>query len=310
MRGIKKAFIAIPGTLILALVVACVLILSDLSERKSSLDAFVRIAMKDAIVNIQTTEELGLNYNASYDAYSSNIKYQEYLDTIAAQLSDSDRDTIETIQSFLDTNMANLDSDKSGEDMFRPIQFGMTYVDADLLEKSFKSTLDDLVGANYRMNGTPNDLKLSCNDALHVYLDDITLVVDGPHVISLSSADETTKRSLTQLYGIDTAQEYIEQYNTSLGDESASLGISTESVPNFYVYYDISVKVPWGSSSALPLLSEAFIEKLFGPGLQYNEPTAGYSSSDTGEFGKEQRYVRFHSEDMVMNYAYRYVLLN
>lgn len=302
MQFLKKVFVAIPVTLLLAFICMGLVIYFDLTERSQDLDTYIRLAMRDALINVQTTEENGLDFtkgNSSYDAAVSRQKYRQYLaalDSETAHLGRSAEDTMHLLHTFLDNNQS-----ATGDAMFRPIQFGMTYVDPEMFSASFKESLTSLVEANYGAGSGSSRWKTTCNDALHVYLDNMNSVVhiNGPHIVEFDADNNV----LRQLYGTDRAETFVEDAISGM-ENAGSLGISTASTPKFYVYYDITVTVPWGSSTALPLLSKNFFTLHWaGTSFEYNEK-ADPSNDD------ELQYLRMHSDSMVKTYTYRYILLN
>lgn len=74
-------------------------------------------------------------------------------------------------------------------------------------------------------------------------------------------------------------------------------------LPDFYVYYDITVDVPWGSSTAFPFLSKSVWDNKGFKNIEYSDP-ANQDVTDA------QRFIRWHSDSTVETYTYRYVLLN
>lgn len=302
MRFFKRACIAIPITLLVSFGIMMLMIYTDITNRKAELTTYVRLAMRDALINIQTTEENGLDASGYTGALHNRNDYAVYLAELknnAGAGSATAKETLEALQTFLESNQI-----EAGDAIFRPIQFGMTYVDPTAFKASFKHSLQSLVDANYKItdtNGNSQNKKIVCNDALHVYLDDMNSVVniDGPHLVEFNTGSEV----LRALYGVADAADYIEEINSKT-EASSGLGISTAATPTFYVYYDITVSVPWGSSTTLPLLSRTFLSSRW-PGsetFEYNERVG--SSTD------ELQYLRIHSDDMRIEYTYRYVLLN
>lgn len=297
---LKKIALAVLGFFILSFASGFIIWYNDLTKHESDLQTYIRLAVKDAIINVQTTEQEGLNFIVANKRRESTEKYEEYLKALepSAENNPAIDETLKTIRTFLNNNKDLQD----GEGLFRPIQFGMTYLDKELFEESFKKSLSNLIAVNY--NSDHNTSKsFTCYDALHVYTDDIKFKIAGPNVVSLADTDDDTKQFLRQLYGIDKASEYISDYNNKLGDNSASLGISTNTVPDFYVYYDITVDVPWGSSTAFPFLSKYVWDNRGFTNIEYSDP----ANPDVTD---GQRFIRWHSDSTVETYKYRYVLLN
>lgn len=301
---LKKIALAVLGFFILSFASGFIIWCNDLTKHESELQTYIRLAVKDAIINVQTTEQEGLNFTVA-NARVSQEKYEAYLADLKSSAGKNPAvdETLKTIRTFLNNNNEALRSTKiDGEGLFRPIQFGMTYLDKELFEESFKKSLSNLIEVNY--NSDHNISKsFTCYDALHVYTETINFNIDGPYVVPLTDTDDKTKQFLRQLYGIDKASEYIAGYNDALGADSASLGISTNTVPDFYVYYDITVDVPWGSSTAFPFLSKSVWENRGFKNIEYSDP-ANQDVTDA------QRFIRWHSDSTVETYKYRYVLLN
>ena len=51
---------------------------NDLTKHESDLQTYIRLAVKDAIINVQTTEQEGLNFTVA-NARASQEKYEAYL---------------------------------------------------------------------------------------------------------------------------------------------------------------------------------------------------------------------------------------
>lgn len=322
MSFIKKVFIAFPVTLLLVFACTGLMIFNDLSTRKSTLDTYIHLAVQDALVNIQTTEEEGLNFRTGMDYARSMAKYSEYIDTIENELvgtpsaaADEHMKVIAVIRRFLDDNQRKVLHTDNGESLFRPIQFGMTYMDSDLFEKSFKSSLQQLIDSNFKQ-GAESSGKAGCNDALHVYYPgdpdynpsttgQWKVIVDGPHVVDLTDRLAVDSGVLAQLYGMSNAQSYLSEH-FDLFSDSENLGISIDTTPQFFVYYDITVNVPWGSSTAAPTLNKNFFT------MRWADATTNLQFSQKADPNDEQElsYLRIHNDDMVETYHYRYVLLN
>lgn len=299
MSYLQKIALAVLAFFVLSFVSGYIIWFNDLTKHRADLMSFIKLATHDALINIQTTEEQGMNFTSAYAVAVMNEKYEDYVKKLLAvsTLAESEKETLETIQKFLDKNLDVYKTTNSGDALFRPIQFGMTFLDSDLFEESFKESLQNLIEINYNSNHT-DATAFTCYDALHAYIDDIEITISDPQVVSLSATDNDTERFLLQLYGIDKAQEYIEQYNSSLADAS-NLGISVDVVPSFYVYYDISISVPWGSSTAFPFLGKELWESMGFTDIEYSDAMDG-----------QKQFIRWHSDSTVESYSYRYVLLN
>lgn len=322
MRFLKKVFIAIPVTLFLVLACTGLMIYNDLATRRSTLQSYIHLAVRDAVINVQTTEEEGLNFKNGMDYANSMANYSRYIDTIENELVGTHTSTTEehmkviaVIRRFLDDNQRKVLMSDNGDELFRPIQFGMTYMDEDLFEKSFIHSLKQLIDSNFKQGAESNG-KSNCNDALHVYFpgdpdyDPVTtgywrVNVDGPHVVDLSDSLADNSGVLAQLYGMNNAKDYLAEH-FDLFTDSEKLGISTDTTPQFFVYYDITVDVPWGSSTAAPTLNKNFFA------MRWADATSDMQFSNKADPDDEQElsYLRIHNSDMVETYHYRYVLLN
>lgn len=298
MSYLQKIALSVLAFFVLSFVTGYVIWFGDLTKHRSDLQTFIRLAVHDALINIQTTEEQGLNFTSTTSVKEQTENYKNYLDAISKDLKDdNEKKALKTIHKFLDNNVELYKQTGTGEALFRPIQFGMTYIDQVLFEASFKESLFNLIEVNYNSDHSESTA-FTCYDALHAYMDDITIKIDGPHVVSLKDDSGATDEFLLELYGINNARDYLDDYNSALAD-SSELGVSVDTVPTFYVYYDISVEVPWGSSTAFPFLGKELWEGMGFTNIQYSEQKDG-----------QKQFIRWHSDDMKENYSYRYVLLN
>ena len=298
MSYLQKIALSVLAFFVLSFVTGYVIWFGDITKHRSDLQTFIRLAVHDALINIQTTEEQGLNFTSTTSVKEQTENYKNYLDAISKDLKDdNEKKALNTIHKFLDNNVELYKQTGTGEALFRPIQFGMTYIDQVLFEASFKESLSNLIEVNYNSDHSESTA-FSCYDALHAYMDDITIKIDGPHVVSLKDKSGTTNEFLLELYGINNARDYLEEYNNSLAG-SSELGVSVDAVPTFYVYYDITVDVPWGSSTAFPFFGKELWEGMGFTSIQYSEQKDG-----------QKQFIRWHSDDMRENYSYRYVLLN
>lgn len=270
----------------------------ELTTRYEAMSAFTRLAVKNAIVNIQTTEESGNDAVAyllkpdsisGYRQRNEQKDYEDYLNTLAGSLAaraeylEGEEDpNLELIQAFLASNES-----ESGNDRFRPIQFGMTYVSPELFKASLKQSLYDLIQANYAANGEGN-LALTQDDAVYIGktaadIDKyVTINIDGPKA-ALIPEDGHGSVLYSSIYGTDKAESSL----SALGFEDLSIG--------FYVYYDITVEVNWKSTTLSPLLKLEWLGELGMVGV-------GEDNFDSNGF------LRIPGKPVT--YSYRYVLTN
>lgn len=317
MRVFKRVGITLVLVLFLSIILTGLQIYFDMIKREEDLNSFIRLSVKDAIVNIQTTEESGLNFATSQDGRQTTEKYAEYLNALAGQTDNSSE--LKLIYHFLEEN-----SSTSGDSRFRPIQFGMTYVDKSLFVESFISSLQKLVDSNYnrtaskdiagnsvtfgtKADGTlvirndesithgfvPNG-KLSDRTTFSSNVDDygydMNIQIDGPKLVELDkNLSPEDKEIYGSLYGNDMIDEYI-----SLKTQDSNLGISSESMPNFFIYYDIHIVVGWASISTNPLLKQSFLGRVWGV--------------DDSYFSRNNGYLMIPGRPI--EYTYRYILLN
>lgn len=310
MRVFKRVGIILALVLFLSIALTGFQVYLDLVKREEDMNSFVRLSVKDAIVNIQTTEESGLNVQNTYTRKKKEVSYQAYLNALAGQASDPD--TLELIREFLVDN-----SSEKGDAMFRPIQFGMTYIDTELFKESFIKSLQQLIDMNYSHDSRA--AAASQGDALFDTKVDNTLIIksegtftghnplgsitigsetyethiqiEGPYLIEIDeSTDVTQEEIFNSLYGGDLRKEYIDLKDSA----GANLGISSQSMPNFFIYYDITVSVDWASVSTNPLLGEGFLGSVWGVPDQY--------------FSQDNGYLMIPGKQI--EYEYRYVLLN
>ena len=284
MRVFPKIMGMLVATLLLSIVMVGFLVYTDLTKREDDMVTFTRLAVKDAIVNIQTTEQYGYDYTSAMGIETASSSYEEYLNELLDQAATLDDSSILTLlQGFLSDNQQNTE----GDALFRPIQFGMTFVDKEIFLDSLSHSLNSLVDANYSYENLEGNFVTSGDSALQLP-DDIAdyVTVEGPYLLVL---DDTVADNIIyrQLYGIDT-------FESAINDSYSSLGISTQTMPNFIVYYDITIEnLPWYSATTTQLLHESFLSR-------FNiDPSDGYT--DAG-------YAKIPGKPI--NYTYRYVLLN
>lgn len=310
MRVFKRVGITLVLVLFLSIILTGLQIYFDMIKREEDLNSFIRLSVKDAIVNIQTTEESGLNFATSRGGRQTAEAYAEYLNILAGQTDNSSE--LKLIHHFLEEN-----SSTSGDSRFRPIQFGMTYVDKYLFVESFISSLQKLVDSNYGpLQTNHQQYRTSAIDTLVIKDDEsitngfvpkaelkersaytsnvdgyeICIDIDGPNLVELDEdLSQEDKEIYGSLYGNDMIDEYI-----SLKDQDSSLGISSESMPNFFIYYDIKVVVGWASISTNPLLKQSFLGRIWGV--------------DDSYFSRNNGYLMIPGRPI--EYTYRYILLN
>ena len=312
MRVFKRVGITLVLVLFLSIILTGLQIYFDMIKREEDLNSFIRLSVKDAIVNIQTTEESGLNFATSQDGRQTTEKYAEYLNALAGQTDNSSE--LKLIYHFLEEN-----SSTSGDSRFRPIQFGMTYVDKSLFVESFISSLQKLVDSNYgHLQTDHQQYRTSAIDTLVIKNDesithgfvpngklsdrttfssnvddygyDMNIQIDGPKLVELDkNLSPEDKEIYGSLYGNDMIDEYI-----SLKTQNSNLGISSESMPNFFIYYDIKVVVGWASISTNPLLKQSFLGRVWGV--------------DDSYFSRNNGYLMIPGRPI--EYTYRYILLN
>ena len=75
---LKKIALAVLGFFILSFASGFIIWCNDLTKHESDLQTYIRLAVKDAIINVQTTEQEGLNFTVA-NARVSQEKYEAYL---------------------------------------------------------------------------------------------------------------------------------------------------------------------------------------------------------------------------------------
>lgn len=312
MMVFKRVGITLAVVLFLSIILSGLQIYFDMTKREEDMSAFVRLAVKDAIVNIQTTEEQSLNVVSSWARRRSTERYGEYLEALANQTSNSE--VLSLLHSFLKNN-----ADSKGDARFRPIQFGMTYVDTELFKESFTSSLQKLIDSNYSMDSAvkaANGNKvfdLKATDTLAIKTDicygeqytpnggladrtsntykanvdgyDIYLNIKGPNLVTFSTNDPESAAIYKSLYGADKRNDYVVEEN---------LGFTIDTMPDFYVYYDINIVVGWSFMSTNPLLRKSFLGDTWQVPNNY--------------FSRANDYLAIPGRPI--EYTYRYVLLN
>lgn len=326
MRVFKRLGIFLALILFLSIVLTGFQIYLDVTKREEDMHSFVRLAVKDAIVNIQTTEEQGLNFLDSVTERKTTEKYKEYLNALAS--STNNAEILSMLQNFLQEN-----SGAKGNDRFQPIQFGMTYIDTELFKESFIASLQKLIDSNYSLDSAERaaaaaqgktNAKLFGTQASNTLAFKSDISQTGSFVPDASLADRYTGKQaisfrgenyevcieikkpevvelrqysnaeyqqfIRSLYGNDNIDDYINAYSNSGQD----LGISVESMPNFFIYYDINVTVCWASMTTNPLLRKGFLGDIWRVPNSY--------------FSRDNGYLMIPGRPI--EYNYRYVLLN
>lgn len=287
----------------------------DLSTRERTMQSFVRLACRNAIVGIQTTEQTGLDnfsahelntdiglFTGSFDNRSHPIgeyttiekqEYLHYLQVLENHFTNGDftDENAKSRLNFIHTFLYKNKQDSDGDKMFRPIQFGMTYVSPTVFKGAFIQALKELLEANGGRNGgTP--LAGEPEDSIYINWnnieDYITINVSEPQIVSLPRDDSgTIDPTLISLYGIDKAEDLMGKLEPSLGFGSASV--------DFYVYYDISISVDWKSTLNSQVTNRNFLKQF------------GALSSNADDFDSNG-FARINGK--TIEYNYRYVLTN
>ncbi len=301
MRALKHIGIAIVICMAVCFLAIGFQVWFDLSTREDDVLTYTRLAMKNALVNIQTTEQEGYNFvssgkSSSYTYNSAN--YNKYLIDLLNQTNASGDENMKAVKQFLEVNI----QDKTDDALFRPIQFGMTYVDKELFEESFNSSIQDLVDANYNKANNyetagvsfttkaPNALKINnCN-----------INIDGPKLGAIPTRDDEVDPIYKSIYGIDRLEQ--EALKQDLGFVSSAI--------NFYVYYDIDVTVDWSSASANQLMTRNFFTALADKALNafanHNRVRSDLEYTPAENGAQEYLYI----PGKPVTYSYRYVLTN
>lgn len=268
-----------------------------ISTREEAMRTFVRLATKDAIVNIQATEEYGLDAREAQKLlnFTDNLErndYSAYLNALAAGFAnsaDGNAENLALIQKFLQMNKSNMGNKDA---VFRPIQFGMTYVSPELFEASFKCALRDLIKANFAST-EDGELAVEQNDAIYInwgsgaidrYID---VRVSEPKAAPIPRGSENSYL-FNSIYGVDKANFQFASLEESLGFADASI--------NFYVYYDIDITVRWKSTMSNQLLTAGFLRNF------------GIEDNHDGKLFDPNGFLRMDGPDI--HYSYRYVLTN
>lgn len=330
MKNLARVGICITLCIVLSFFAIGLQVWMDLSTREDDVLTFTRLAMKDALVNIQTTEQEGYDYLAAvnstgYDSSTDNYlfgfpKYNSYTHVdngytpyLTSLMSQSKDENMRVIAGFL-----NLNKDTSGGDaLFRPIQYGMTYVDPLLFVNSFAESLKQQVDANYTkatyydLNGiqfttkAPSALKItgiSYKINGQEYTPDMSSGAIKPKlgILDLSKAGGNADHTYQSIYGIDKIIN---------SEVEGNLGFGSSSI-NFYVYYDIEVTVSWASASANQLLTRNFFTNLADQTLNAfaNNNKVSAHLEYTPAINGSQEYVYIPGKPVT--YKYRYVLLN
>lgn len=291
MRALKRIGIAIAVCMFVCFLAIGFQVWFDLSTREDDVLTFTRLAMKNALVNIQTTEQEGYNFASSGRAttkYDSGA-YNEYLKALLSALNTESDENMEAIKKFLEDNLNATD----GDALFRPIQFGMTYVDKELFQESFETAVNDLVAANYD-NANKYDaggVSFTTKAPYALKINNCDFEIDGPKLGNIPTDQGAIDEIYKSIYGIDTFEDTSSKLN---------LGFTSSAI-NFYVYYDITVTVDWSSASANQLMTKNF----------FTNNLLGQVRTDlvfTPSENESQSYLYIPGKPVT--YSYRYVLTN
>lgn len=336
MKNLARVGICITLCIVLSFFAIGLQVWMDLSSREDDVLTFTRLSMKDALVNIQTTEQEGYDYlkGTSSTGYSNvnsgkylfgfapynytshgSDRYRAYLSNLftKAKASGVNDANMQVITSFLQSNRESTSKDA----LFRPIQYGMTFVDPQLFVNSFAESMEQLVAANYTkatqysVGGVSFTTKAPC--ALEIT--NISYKINGTPfkpgtssgaiqpalgTLKLNNKGGNADAIYRSIYGIDKIVD---------SEIGADLGFGSSSV-NFFVYYDIEVTVEWKSASTNQLLTRNFFTNLADKSLNAfadnNKVSGGLSY--TPQVDGSQEYVYIPGKPVT--YSYRYVLIN
>lgn len=333
MKGLARVGIYMTLCIVLSFFAIGLQVWMDLSSREDDVLTFTRLAMKDALVNIQTTEQEGYDYlkgisSSGYTNVNSGKylfgftpynytghgadKYTAYLTSLKAQAKD---DNMKVISTFLAENQSQATSD--GNALFRPIQYGMTFVDPNLFVNSFAESMEQLVAANYTKatSYSVGGVSFTTKAPYAVEITNISYKINGTPftpgtvasavkpklgTLALDNKDGAADEIYRSIYGIDKIVD---------SEISGDLGFGSSSI-NFYVYYDIEVTVEWASASANQLMTKNFFTNLADMTMNSfaNNNRVASGLQYTPQVNGSQQYVYIPGKPITYNY--RYVLLN
>lgn len=291
MRALKRIGIAIAVCMFACFLAIGFQVWFDLSTREDDVLTFTRLAMKNALVNIQTTEQEGYNFASSGRAttgYDSGA-YRGYLTALLSALNTESDENMEAIKKFLEDNLNATD----GDALFRPIQFGMTYVDKELFQESFETAVNDLVAANYD-NANKYDaggVSFTTKAPCALKINNCDFEIDGPNLGNIPTDHGAVDEIYKSIYGINTFEDTSSHLN---------LGFTSSAI-KFYVYYDITVTVDWSSASANQLMTKNFFTNNL---LGQVRTDLDFTPLENGS----QSYLYIPGKPVT--YSYRYVLTN
>lgn len=288
MRMFKRISIGFVICFLLCFLVTGFQVWNDLSTREDEMLSYVRLAVKNAAVNTQSTEvaQDRLTHNYIHSSYitpheflTEKNKIGDYLDRInylifsTGGFSSASRSAIQFFCEYNEDAIYNTTTGAST--LFNPIQYGMTYIDKDAFTQSLTEYISSMIEANY---GETNQAYTRVTDALH--LDNVQIDIDGPKVCKFDSSNEIYR----ELYGI------TDEINDLAPDED--LGFAQSAI-DFFVYYDIEVTVDWSSATANQMFTKQYlegIENITNAALKY---TPG-----------ERNYVYIPGKTITYNYRY------
>lgn len=285
MRMFKRISIGFVICFLLCFLVTGFQVWNDLSTREDEMLAYVRLAVKNAAVNTQSTEAVEDNLSHlkdKYAFYDRQDAIDKYLTAVKAALGTASfsQDSRDAVQFFIECNSNAFYSYYTGvSTLFNPIQYGMTYIDEDEFKNSLTEYINSMIEANY---GTTNQAYTRVSDALH--LDNVQIDIDGPKVCEFDPNSEIYR----ELYGM------TKEISDLAPDED--LGFAQSAI-DFFVYYDIKVTVDWSSATANQMLSKQYLE-----GIEHVANSAlRYTQGD-------RNYVYIPGK--TITYSYRYAVMH
>lgn len=245
MKIFSKIMIALMLILFCNISVSVFTEIEGLEDKRDNLGLAIRLAYKNAVVGQQTLDEDGMNGLGAVTGDYINT-YKVYLQTLDAQARAKGIKTSETdlyrILNFLNRNVNEYT--RTGEALYTPIQFSITYVDPVTFERDFTEYLQKIIDDNYGAPTEAGETENVFRGRNSLLLDDVKVRITGPELRFLNVNDN----AYASIFGSKhyEAVKIVQGVNRN------------DKMFNYVVVYDVSIEVEWSSVTSTPYFN-------FGP---------------------------------------------
>lgn len=239
MKIFSKFMIALMLLLFVNISVSVFTEIEALEAKRDDLGLAIRLAYKNAVVGQQTLDEDGMNnlgavsseYIASYKTYLASLKSQAQAQGISTSSTDLYR-----ILNFLTNNVTEYE--RTGEALYTPLQFSITYVDPVTFEEDFEEYLRKIIDDNYGAPTVAGETENVFRGRNSLLIDDVRINVSGPELRFLDINDN----AYAKIFGSDhwAAMDVVQGANRN------------DAMFNYVVVYDVDIEVDWSSVTATP----------------------------------------------------------